>query len=78
MTGENLDTSGDQQPDPPAVQPGVGRRFVGIRFDCCSVYARVYVNRDETAYEGCCPKCFKPVRIGIGPGGTDCRFFSAY
>jgi len=54
-----------------------GRRFVGIHFLCCDVYTRVYVNRDETAYEGNCPKCAKRVRLRIGPGGTNARFFTA-
>jgi hypothetical protein len=50
---------------------------VGIHFVCCDVYTRVYINRDATAYEGNCPKCAKRVRLRIGPGGTDSRFFTA-
>ena len=53
------------------------RRFVGVTFSCCDVYTRVYVNSDRTAYEGRCPKCAKKVRLEIGPGGTDARFFTA-
>jgi hypothetical protein len=37
----------------------------------------VYVNRDETAYDGNCPRCAKRVRLRIGPGGTNARFFTA-
>ena len=37
---------------------------MGIQFACCGVYARVYVNRDETAYIGHCPKCSRRVRVG--------------
>jgi hypothetical protein len=55
----------------------MGRKFVGVHFVCCDAYTRVYINRDETAYEGNCPKCAKKVRLQIGPGGTDSRFFSA-
>ena len=50
---------------------------MGVQFKCCDVYSRVYINRDETAYEGNCPKCAKRVRLAIGPGGTDSRFFTA-
>ena len=53
------------------------RRYVGIHFVCCNVYSRVYINRDETAYDGNCPKCAKRVRLQIDPGGTDARFFTA-
>ena len=60
-----------------AAQPSGGRRFVGIHFACCSVYSRIYLNRDESGYVGNCPKCARQVRFQIGPGGTDARFFTA-
>ena len=79
MVGEHLDLTehlpeGDK---PDGKAPAPGRRFVGVQFTCCDVYSRVYINRDETAYEGNCPKCAKRVRLSIGPGGTDARFFTA-
>jgi hypothetical protein len=74
--GEHLDLSVGE--DHPAVDRKDARRFIGIQFACCRVYARIYVNKDETAYEGRCPKCCRQVRILIGPGGTDERFFTAY
>lgn len=78
MTGERIDLTSE-----PAAAPGesspppAGRRFVGVHFTCCEVYARVYLNRPETAYEGRCPRCMRRVELKIGPGGTDARFFTA-
>jgi len=54
------------------------RPFVGIMFECCGVYQRVYMNREGTAYEGACPKCGRRATIKIDPSGTNCRFFRAY
>jgi len=54
------------------------KKFLGLKFTCCGVYARVYVNRDGTAYEGRCPKCLKSVKLKIGEGGTDNRFFEVF
>jgi hypothetical protein len=78
MPGEHLDLSSDgPSRDGPGSKSTRERRFVGVHFTCCDVYTRVYINSDHSAYEGRCPKCAKQVRLGIGPGGTDARFFTA-
>lgn len=78
MIGEHLDLTDDPSPDSGGKKgESASRRFVGVHFTCCDVYSRVYVNRDATAYEGNCPRCAKRVRLAIGPGGTDSRFFTA-
>lgn len=51
--------------------------FLGITFECCNVYARIYKNKDGTAYVGRCPKCMRTVKVPIGKGGTNARFFRA-
>jgi hypothetical protein len=53
------------------------RPFLGINFECCRVYGRVYRNDEQTAYTGHCPKCGAKINVPIGGGGTSQRFFNA-
>ncbi|TWT83396.1 hypothetical protein CA13_48610 [Planctomycetes bacterium CA13] len=53
------------------------RPFLGIQFECCGIYGRIYRNAAQTAYVGNCPKCAKRIKILIGPGGNSTRFFRA-
>lgn len=53
-------------------------KFLGIMFNCCQVYSRIYKNKDGTAYVGRCPRCMRNVRVAVGEGGTSTRFFNAY
>jgi hypothetical protein len=77
MAGEHLDlTSGDDENT--AESKPSRRSFLGIHFACCGVYAQISLNRDQTAYEGRCPRCLKRVIVSIGLGGTSARFFTAY
>jgi hypothetical protein len=53
----------------------IPKKFLGVRFGCCGKYRRIYVNKNNTAYEGRCPGCFRFIRIRIAKGGMNCRFF---
>ena len=75
----DIDGLDDQSGDSAAAgdQFRSGKPWVGIRFDCCAVYTRVYRNAEGTAYEGRCPRCLQTITMRIGPGGTNSRFFTA-
>lgn len=80
--GQHLDLSSEPPGNPQGAgsvaSQGTGkepRPFLGVRFACCDVYLRVYVNPTGDAYQARCPRCAKPVRFQVGPGGTDARFF---
>jgi len=74
--GEPADGAGGRQA---AVEgsaaSGARRPFLSIHFKCCGVYNRIYRNPAGDAYAGHCPRCAKPVRVGIGAGGSPGRSF---
>lgn len=75
MPGDHVDLSSEPPGGSDERRPG-NRAFLGVHFACCGVYARVYRNREGTAYIGHCPRCMRQLKIGIGPGGSDQRFFT--
>jgi hypothetical protein len=81
VTGDSRDYKleiSSLRPVEPTAGAGVRNRpWVSILFKCCSVYQRVYRSADGTRYAGRCPKCGRPVKLAVGSGGTDARFFTA-
>jgi len=76
----------DEEPSPPPhidVQIGrphgseqpLRRKFIGVLFDCCNIYRRIYLNDEETAYEGKCPACSRSVRMIIDPSSSNSQRF---
>lgn len=51
------------------------RAFLGVWFECCGTYGRLYKNKSGTMYVGRCPRCLRPVTVKIGGEGTNRRFF---
>jgi len=50
---------------------------VGIFFECCRVYVRVYRRPEQKQYLARCPRCLRVARLRVSPDGTDARFFHA-
>jgi hypothetical protein len=57
--------------------PRTPRPFIGMYFKCCHVYARIYLNRQGTAFVGWCPKCACRAEVRVSPHGSKDRFFTA-
>ena len=52
-----------------------GKPFIGVMFECCNMYVRVYRKSAGTGYEGQCPRCYKTVWFMVGDGGSASRFW---
>jgi hypothetical protein len=59
-----------------AASPGP-RPYIGMFFECCHVYTRVYRRPGETCYIARCPRCLRSTRIQVAPDGTNTRFLRA-
>ncbi len=55
----------------------LNKPFLGVHFQRCKVYGRLYKNQEGDAYEGRCPRCGHRYRVAIGSSGTNKRFFDA-
>lgn len=51
------------------------RPYVGVHFQCCNVYSNVYINHEQTAYSGHCPRCSSRVEIPIAKEGSTTGIF---
>jgi len=53
------------------------RPHIGVLFECCGVYVRVYRNADEARYVARCPRCLATAVVRVAPGGSSHRIFVA-
>ena len=74
---DSLDLSTGASTPPPSPETPGPRPWLSVRWRCCSTYSRIYRHPKATEYVGGCPRCGKPVRIKVGPGGTGNRMFEA-
>lgn len=73
---DRIDIPGVPSPEPSSEgETWPERRWLGILFNCCHVYGRIYRNRKGDAYSGRCPSCGQSVNASVGPGGTTRRMF---
>ncbi len=66
--------------DPTAARPVDGREqrpHIGMLFECCGVYTRLYRHQEEGCYRGRCPKCLGTLVVRVGPDGVSTRIFRA-
>jgi hypothetical protein len=67
----------DEAAETAAGQEYCPRPYIGVYFECCGVYARIYRQPDKRCYYGRCPRCLRTVRVRVGPEGTSARLFRA-
>lgn len=53
------------------------RPWIGIRFECCGVYSRIYRDVAVQAYEGRCPRCGLSISVAVASDGLDARILRA-
>ncbi|MBX3396327.1 MAG: hypothetical protein KF841_13270 [Phycisphaerae bacterium] len=54
-----------------------GRPWIGVHFECCGVYSRVYRERSADRYDGRCPKCGISLTVRVSPDGVSTSFVRA-
>jgi hypothetical protein len=68
---------GEGPPQPPENRGT--RPFVGVHFQCCSVYSRVYLKPAEQLSIGFCPRCGRRIEFLVSERtGSAERFFTVY
>ncbi len=56
----------------------LSRPYIGVLFQCCGVYTRIYRRPEDNRYVGRCPRCYRIAQVRVGPDGTGERLFHAH
>ncbi len=76
--GREIDVISSADPEPAAEGAAESARpWIGIHFECCGMYTRISRQPEASEYEGRCPKCGLPIRVGVGPDGVRTRLLRA-
>ncbi|MGA0163418.1 MAG: hypothetical protein ACO3LE_04095 [Bdellovibrionota bacterium] len=52
------------------------RPYIGLMFECCRVYSRIYRKKEDQHYKGFCPKCGRAVSLRVDPRkGSKSKFW---
>lgn len=52
--------------------------FLGVLFECCNIYRRIYLHHSGAFYFGQCPKCGRSIRFEVDDRkGKKTRFWKA-
>lgn len=73
----DLDGEWENAKQPARASEPTGRPWIGVLFECCDVYRRVYRKHEQSRYVGHCPKCGRRVSLRVGPDGVKARLFRA-
>lgn len=72
-----MDLYDDQSRSDSTAGPAAARPYIGVHFDCCGVYVRIYRAPGADRYVGRCPRCGASVTAQVGSNGTTQRIFHA-
>lgn len=78
--GRKIDIVSSAEPGTPTDGQGAHTAalpWIGVHFECCGVYTRISRRPEAKEYEGRCPRCGLPIRVGVGPDGVKTRLLRA-
>ncbi|HWL93242.1 MAG TPA: hypothetical protein VNT79_06880 [Phycisphaerae bacterium] len=69
--------NGTASANPGQEESNRSRPWLGVLFDCCGVYVRIYRDPAIDVYNGRCPRCGTPITVKVSPDGENTSFVRA-